>query len=159
MLTLARLGILPFFVACLGLVWLWTDRYVGRAEGALAVITLGNLPLLLAHSGVATTDMPFAATFTAAFFAFLLWLDRPSTGRGLLLGAAIALALCTKLSTLLFLPVACTAVLAHYWFCAGRHWHPGHLFASWSGLLAGIAAFLLTVWAIYGCKPIRYTDH
>src|SRR3954451_2468238 len=40
MLTLARLGILPFFLACLALVWLWTDRYIGVVEGALAVIAL-----------------------------------------------------------------------------------------------------------------------
>src|ERR1044071_7030544 len=86
MLTLARLGILPFFVACLALVWLWTDRYIGAVEGALAVIALGNLPLLLAHSGLATTDAPLAATCTAAFFAFLLWLDRTSITRGVLVG-------------------------------------------------------------------------
>lgn len=152
MLTLARLGILPFFLACLALVWIWTGRYVGAVEGALAVIVLANLPLLLAHSGLATTDAPLAATFTAAFFAFLLWLERPSPARGLLLGGAIALALCTKLSALLFLPAACAAVLVHYWFCAGRNWHPGRLFASWRSLLAGIAAFLLTIWVVYGCN-------
>jgi hypothetical protein len=152
MLTLARLGILPFFIACLAMVWLWTDRNIGAVEGAIAVIALANLPLLLAHSGLATTDAPLAATFTAAFFAFLLWLDRPSTLRGLLLGAALALALCTKLSALLFLPVACAAVLAHRWLCAWREWHPGHLVANWRGLAAGIAAFLLTVWVVYGCK-------
>ncbi|MGD9617612.1 MAG: ArnT family glycosyltransferase [Alphaproteobacteria bacterium] len=152
MLTLARLGILPFFLASLVLVWLWTDRYVGAVEGALAVIALGNLPLLLAHSGLATTDVPFAATFTAAFFAFLLWLDHPSTVRGLLLGATVALAVCTKLSALLFLPAACGPVLAHRWLCSGRDWHPGHLFASWRGLLAGSAAFLLVVWVVYGCN-------
>src|SRR6185295_8077815 len=103
MLALARAGILPFMIACLGLVWLWTSRYVGSIEGALAVIALGNLPVFLAHSGLATTDAPFAATFAAAFFAFLLWFERPSAPRGLLLGAAVGLALCTKLTALLFL--------------------------------------------------------
>ncbi len=151
MLTLARLGILPFFVACLVLVWLWTHRYVGAVQGSLAVIVLGNLPLLLGHSGLATTDVPFAATFTAAFFGFVLWLDRPSTMRGLLLGVAVALAVCTKLSFLLFFPAACGVVLAHCWFCGWPNWHPGHLFGSWRGMLAGIAAFVLTVWAVYGC--------
>ena len=46
MLTLARAGILPFMIFCLVLVWLWTSRYVGPVEGALAVIVLGNLPVL-----------------------------------------------------------------------------------------------------------------
>lgn len=152
MLALARLGILPFFVACLVIVWLWTDRYVGAVEGALAVIVLGNLPVFLAHSGLATTDAPFAATFAAAFFAFLLWLERGSPTRGLMLGAAVALAVCTKLSALLFLPAACGAVLAYRWFCEGRNWRPTELFVPWHRILAPLATFLLTVWVVYGCK-------
>ena len=55
-------------ILCLVLVWLWTSRYVGPVEGALAVIVLGNLPVFLAHSGLATTDAPFAATFAGGIF-------------------------------------------------------------------------------------------
>src|SRR4051794_40296134 len=114
-LTLARIGILPFFVAGLVLVWAWSARYVGPVEGALAVILLGNIPVVLAHSGLATTDAPFACTFLGAFFSFLLWIERPSPLRGRVLGVAAALALCTKLSTFLFLPTACGAVLLYRW--------------------------------------------
>ena len=152
MLTLARLGILPFFVGCLVLVWLWTSRYAGAAEGALAVIMLGNLPVFLAHSGFATTDAAFAATFAAAFLAFVLWLEVPSTRRGLLLGVAVALAVCTKLSALLFLPAACAVVVAHRWLCDGRSWSPLAPLAAWGGVLAAIGAFLATVWVVYGGK-------
>jgi hypothetical protein len=152
MLTLARAGILPFMIGCLVLVWLWTSRYVGPVEGALAVIALGNLPVFLAHSGLATTDAPFAATFTAAFFAFVLWLERCSAGRGLLLGVAVALAVCTKLSALLFLPVACGAVLLCRWMCDRPDWQPIRLFASWRSALAALGAFLVTVWVVYGCN-------
>jgi 4-amino-4-deoxy-L-arabinose transferase-like glycosyltransferase len=152
MLALARLGILPFFVACLVVVWLWTDRYVGAIEGALAVIALGNLPVFLAHSGLATTDAPFTATFAAAFFAFLLWLERGSPARGLLLGIAVGLAVCTKLSALLFLPAACGAVLIYRWICEGRDWRPTELFAPWHRLLVPLGALLATVWAVFGCQ-------
>jgi hypothetical protein len=151
MLTLARAGILPFMIACLVLVWLWTSRYVGPVEGALAVIALGNLPVFLAHSGFATTDAAFAATFAAAFFAFMLWLELGSVPRGLLLGAAVALAICTKLSALLFLPAACGAVLLYRWVCDRPDWQPIRLFASWRSALAALAAFLVMVWAIYDC--------
>jgi 4-amino-4-deoxy-L-arabinose transferase-like glycosyltransferase len=152
MLTLARLGVLPFFVACLAIIWVWTDRYVGPVEGALAVIVLGNLPVFLAHAGLATTDAPFAATFAAAFFAFLLWFERPSAARGLLLGAAVALAVCTKLSALLFLPAACGAVIAHRWLCEGRDWRAHEIIAAGHRMLWPIGAFLLTVWAVFGWK-------
>src|SRR4051794_6853154 len=151
-LTLARAGILPLMILCLVLVWFWTSHTVGPVEGALAVIALGNLPVFLAHSGLATTDAPFAATFTAAFFAFVLWLKRGSAGRGLLLGAAVALAVCTKLSALLFLPAACGAVLICRWVCDRPDWQPTCLFVSWRSALAALGAFLVTVWVVYGCK-------
>jgi hypothetical protein len=151
MLTLARAGILPFMILCLVLVWIWTGRYVGPVEGALAVVVLGNLPVFLAHSGLATTDAAFAATFAGAFFAFVLWLERISAARGLLLGAAVAVAVCTKLSALLFLPAACGAVLLYRWWYDRPYWQPLRLFASWPSALAALGAFLVTVWAIYGC--------
>jgi 4-amino-4-deoxy-L-arabinose transferase-like glycosyltransferase len=150
LLALARLGVLPFFVASLVMVWLWTGRHVGRIEAALAVILLANFPVFLAHSGLATTDAPFAATFTAAFFAFLLWLERPSPGRGSLLGVAAALALCTKLSAFLFLPAACITVIAYRWACDGRNWRPTELFWPWHRAVVPLAAAFVAIWAIYG---------
>ena len=82
----------------------------------------------------------------------MLWLERASAGRGLLLGAAVALAVCTKLSALLFLPAACGAVLLYRWLCDRPDWQPLRLFASWPSALAALGAFLVTVWAIYGCN-------
>jgi 4-amino-4-deoxy-L-arabinose transferase-like glycosyltransferase len=151
LLALARLGVLPFFVASLVVVWLWTGRHVGRVEAALAVILLANLPVFLAHSGLATTDAPFAATFAAAFFSFLLWLERPSPLRGSLLGVTAALALCTKLSALLFLPVACIAIVLYRWVCDGRSWRPTELFWPWHRPIVPLAAAFVAIWAIYGC--------
>ncbi|HEV8680618.1 MAG TPA: glycosyltransferase family 39 protein [Stellaceae bacterium] len=150
--TLARFGILPFFVAAVGLVWLWTEYTFGAVEGALAAIALGNLPVMLAHAGLATTDAAFAMTFVAAFFAFLWWLERRSLPRGLALGAAVGLALCTKLLALLFLPAACGAVLVHRWFCDGRDWPVRALLLSGHRLVPPLAACLLTVWVVFGCR-------
>ncbi len=152
MLTLARAGILPFMIFCLVLVWVWTSRYVGPVDGALAVIALGNLPVFLAHSGLATTDAAFAATFTAAFFAFVLWVERGSGPRGLLLGVAVGFAVCTKLSALLFLPAAFGAVLLYRCWCDRPDWQPLQVFGSWRGVLAALGAFFASVWAIYGCS-------
>jgi 4-amino-4-deoxy-L-arabinose transferase-like glycosyltransferase len=113
---------------------------------------LGSLPVFLAHAGLATTDAAFAATFAAAFFSFLFWLERPSVLRGFLFGAAIALALCTKLSALLFIPASFAAVLAHRWLCEGGSWRPVALLRSWHRCLAPLATFLLTVWIVFGCN-------
>jgi hypothetical protein len=150
LVALARLGVLPFFVLSLAITWLWTARHFGGIPASIAVILLGNLPILLGHAGLATTDVVFTAAFLLAFFSFLSWLQSASIGRGLALGAAVALAVSAKLSTLLFLPAACSAVLAHRWMCERKEWRPSDLLHCWpSGLAAG-AAFLVTIWAIYG---------
>ena len=150
LLTLARLGVLPFFVVLLLIVWAWTGRYVGRIEAAVAVILLANLPVLLGHSGLATTDAPFSTSFAAAFFSFLFWLERPSPRRGLLLGGAVALAVCTKLSALLFLPAGCGAVILYRWMSEGPDWRPTELVWPWHRSLVPLASFLLTIWGVYG---------
>jgi 4-amino-4-deoxy-L-arabinose transferase-like glycosyltransferase len=152
LLVLARLGVLPFFVIALVAIWMWTSRYIGRAPAAIAVILLGNLPVFLAHFGLATTDAVFTAAFVAAFFSFLLWLERPTIPRGLALGVAFALAVSAKLSALLFLPAACGAVLAHRWISDGEGWRAREFLIAWRGWLVSFAAFLVTVWVVYGCN-------
>ena len=152
LLTLARLGVIPFFVSTLVIVWMWGARRFGAAAGALAVILLGNLPLLLGHAGLATTDVVFSAMFLLAFCAFIEWLERPSPGRGFVLGTAVALAVTAKLSALVFLPAACGSVLLYRWVVERRGWSPIRLLRAWPGLLLGAAAFLEVVWAVYGCE-------
>jgi hypothetical protein len=152
LLVLARLGVLPFFVIGLAAIWVWTSRFVGPTHAALAVILLGNLPVFLAHFGLATTDGVFTATFVAAFFSFLLWLERPTIPRGLALGVAFALAVSTKLSALLFLPAACGAILAHRFICDRQSWSVREFLTAWRGWLVSLAAFLLTIWVVYGCN-------
>jgi hypothetical protein len=52
----------------------------------------------------------------------------------------------------LFLPAACGAVLLHRWLSERSAWSPTRLLRAWPGLLAGAAAFLVVVWAVYGCE-------
>jgi hypothetical protein len=152
LLILARLGVLPFFVLCAAAVWRWSAIRFGPMTGAIAVILLTNLPLFLAHAGLATTDATFAASFVLAFFAFLAWLERPDARRGGALGLAVALAVTAKLSALLFLPAACGAVLLHRWLVERGEWNPLRLLAAWRGALAALLAFLATAWVVYGCR-------
>ncbi len=110
-LSLARMGNLPFFLlAGLALYWLTAPLY-GRAAGVAAAAFASVSPMILAHAGVATTDMAFAATLTLALVALLRFLARPGRFSALCLGAAIALPLITKLSAVLFLPLAFAATL------------------------------------------------
>ena len=42
-------------------------------------------------------------------------------------------------------------MLLYRWWCDGPYWQPLRLFASWPSALIALGAFLVTVWAIYGC--------
>ena len=151
-LSAARLGVLPFFVALVAITWLWAHRDFGTVAGAAAALILVTTPPLLGHAGLATTDMPVAAACVSALFAFVRWLEYPNACRSAMVGAATALAITAKLSALAFLPVCFAAALALRWRGERGRWSPLSLVQNASSALpAGMAAFGLAVWVVYGC--------
>ena len=105
-LTLARLGILPFFIIASVVVALWAKEYGGATTSLLSVVLFTTLPAILGHSSVATLDMACAALVTAALFALCLWLEQPTLLRSHLLGITVGLAILAKFSSLGFLIVS-----------------------------------------------------
>ena len=110
-LALARAGVLPFFLLATFLVWYWARSRYGDWPALAATFLLTTSPVALAHSGLATTDMAAAATFTWALLVFLNFVEGPTYRRAALLGAATGLAILSKFSALLFLP-ACAITLS-----------------------------------------------
>jgi hypothetical protein len=105
-LTLARLGMLPFFVLASVVVALWAKEYGGvrgTATALFAVALFSTLPPILAHSGVMALDMACAATVSAALFALYRWFIQPTIKQGALLGFAVGLAVLARLSGIGFL--------------------------------------------------------
>jgi len=146
-LALARLGILPFFVLASALVWSWSCRLFGAGAGLASVVLFTSLPAVLAHAGLATTDMAVTATLFGAVYALSLWLERPTPLRGAVLGVAIALAVLSKLSTLLFFPAVGIALVLVSSFSRQR---PPTTAPRWftSAALA-IVTVCVVVWAGY----------
>jgi Dolichyl-phosphate-mannose-protein mannosyltransferase len=118
-LALARMGVLPFFLLATWTVWQWTRRLFGSWAAVAAVGLFTNVPPVLGNAGVATTDLPLAATFVLALFVFTIWLERPTTASSLLLGITVGLAVMSKFSALLFF-VACGTAVLLCWACAGE---------------------------------------
>jgi len=56
-LSLARLGILPFFWLGCAVVYWWARRFYGPEVAVAGVFLFSFLPPILAHGGLATTDM------------------------------------------------------------------------------------------------------
>ena len=114
-LTLARLGILPFFLLATGVVWIWSRRLFGEESAFWAVALFTFLPPVLAHAGLATTDMALTACLLFAVYVFSVWLVRRSPARDMLLGLSLGLAVLAKFSTFVFLPVCVATILGSYW--------------------------------------------
>jgi hypothetical protein len=105
-LTLGRLGILPFFWVASLVVFLWGKRCAGPRAALIATLLFTTLPPVLAHSGLITTDMALTAMVAAAAYAGVLWAEKPSRGRTIALGLTVALALVAKLSAIPYLGAA-----------------------------------------------------
>ena len=116
-LALMRLGILPFFWLACGVVYLWCRRHFAGAVAPLAVALFTLLPPVLAHAGLACTDMALAACLGAAFLSLVLWAESPASSRwkrAAVLGLAAALAALSKFTALLYLPAAAGIALLFY---------------------------------------------
>jgi 4-amino-4-deoxy-L-arabinose transferase-like glycosyltransferase len=150
-LTAARLGILPFFwVACL-VVYAWGRRFFGAAAGVAAVFLFSFLPTVLAHAGLATTDMALTAFLGAAFLTGAMWVERPTIARAVLFGASTGFAVLSKFSSLVFLPACMLAALA--WYFASERPQPRWLAtAAWRRIptfVLAVAVGALAIWAGY----------
>ncbi|MEM8933445.1 MAG: hypothetical protein AAGE94_19800 [Acidobacteriota bacterium] len=167
-LALARAGILPFFVlGALGVWWLAT-RLGDRWTAAVAVGLYAHLPPILAHAGLATTDMAGAATFLLAVGGLAAWLERPTWNRAVALGVAGGLAVATKYSALPFLGSTAIGLVAWRRLVERTTWDPRQLVGAWRlALLAAGTAFLV-VWGAHGFgveslvgpreRPYRHVD-
>jgi 4-amino-4-deoxy-L-arabinose transferase-like glycosyltransferase len=82
----------------------------------MAVLLFTFLPPILAHAGLATTDLALTALVGAAFLSLLSWFRDPTWRRSLLAGAPCALAVLSKFSALAFIPVSLLAIAAWRFF-------------------------------------------
>ena len=141
----ARVPVMLLGVLLAALVYRWAAELWGTRAGLLALALFAFDPNLLAHGGVAATDLGATLAIFAAMYTFWRWLSAPDGPhrRAMLLAAVVlGLALTVKTTVLLLLPVLALCVLV----CrpAGRPLKPYLL----QSLAAGGVAFL-ALWAVY----------
>ncbi|MFO1400149.1 MAG: glycosyltransferase family 39 protein [Steroidobacteraceae bacterium] len=150
LLTLARLGMLPFLLLLVLATWHWARRVLGGAGATLAAAFLVTTPVILGHAGLAAIDVPVTALIILALGLVVRWLETPTRALAAGFGLAAGLATATKLSAVPFIGVALLALGAARAWCVGtppRQWR-------WRERLVGLAlaallAALVPV-AIYG---------
>ncbi|HET9985984.1 MAG TPA: phospholipid carrier-dependent glycosyltransferase [Longimicrobiales bacterium] len=147
---LSRLVAVAFALSLILGVWAVTRRAAGADAALLAAGLAAFLPDVLAHGGVSYGDVPFTAAYLFTVAAFDAAVRRPSAARGVLAGAAAALAVGIKYSALALAPVAVLLVCAEAATRPkDRDW--------WRRVGLAAAAGLLTLYvalvAMYGGDP------
>src|SRR4051812_49138170 len=149
-LFLARLGMLPFFWLLLAVCAVWGARIAGPPGAALATLFAASNPNLLAHAGIAGTDLAPAAFVAAALYAWMRWREHPSIARALLFGITMGLASVTKFSALAFLGLAIAAAEFVRLIALRRApAEPSAPFLQWRSALVVVGSAALAVWAVY----------
>ena len=137
------LGLLAFLAA---------NEMFGVGAGFIALILLVFEPNVLAHGAFVTTDIGVSCFFFASIYAFYRYCKAPSIGRLLVAGLATGLALATKHSAVLLLPMLVSLVACEVIF-RFRDEPRVKRALQLAGALAAIGAVALVVlWAFYGFR-------
>jgi 4-amino-4-deoxy-L-arabinose transferase-like glycosyltransferase len=109
-----RLPVALLSIAFLGFFWWIVKREFGCRAASLAAIILGTSAAWIGFSQVGVTDLPLAATFSAAMLLALSWMGKRETR--MLPAAAGALGLAVLAKGLLPLALAAPLALRVRWF-------------------------------------------
>jgi Dolichyl-phosphate-mannose-protein mannosyltransferase len=100
-----RAMMVPLTVALGALIFIYARKLFGETAALFAVALYVFEPTVLAHGRVVHTDVPAALTYLLFFFALHSYAEAPSLKRALLLGLACGIALVTKFSMIVIVPI------------------------------------------------------
>lgn len=127
------------------LIFRWTQDVSGR-QSLMPLLALGLFafdPNMLAHAGVAATDLGAAAAIFAAMYCFARWLHHPTGARALGAALTLGMALGTKNTALMLGPIYALLIT---WKLVTKRSPKRYLVQG--ACIAGGA--FLTLWGIYG---------
>lgn len=164
LIVLGRLPILLLSLILALFAFLWASRLYGRPAAYLALALCAFEPNLLAHGGLATTDM--AVTLFAALAMFQVWrlMSRPTLANLALAGITFGLMQVSKFSALVLVPAYALLLLIgpHVVTREGGAPRPRWPRALWTAIVrfAAIAAVAgVTIWAVYGFRVQPVLHH
>lgn len=146
-LVLMRIGNLLFLVIAILAVARWATRLWSREAGVLAAFLFAMLPPILAHAGLATTDMAVAAMLPLALDECSRLIEQPGWLRALTAGLAVAGGVLSKFSFLPYFPAA-MSVIAIVYLVRDRRLFMRWQFFAWT--LAAALVCVTVVWAGFG---------
>jgi hypothetical protein len=146
--NLARMRIGNLLFLGLGIIFVarWAMHLFSPEAGLLSAALFAMLPPVLAHGGLATTDMAVAAMMPFALDELTRLAERPSWRSAMMTGIAIAAGVLSKYSFLVFFPAAAFVLLIVLWLRGRRNAWPMFFLC---GAVALIIAAAL-IWAGFG---------
>lgn len=147
-LTLARIGILPFYIIAVLTLWVWCRKFYSTPVAIVSTLLFSTMPIILGHSMLATTDMALTAMLALAFLSMQLWMQHPSFKKSAYVGITVGLALLSKMSAIIFLPICIKAMLLYKQQVAPNATPLNKRVKLIIGIIIGIC-FCLTVWTGY----------
>ncbi|HEV7429017.1 MAG TPA: glycosyltransferase family 39 protein [Thermoanaerobaculia bacterium] len=111
-----RLGNLLFLALGIIFVGRWAMHLFSPEAGLLSAALFAMLPPILAHGGLATTDMAVAAMMPFALDELTRLAEQPAWRRAGMTAIAIAAGVLSKYSFVAFFPAAAAVLLAVLWF-------------------------------------------
>jgi hypothetical protein len=157
LLTLARLGMLPFLLVLLAASWLWVRRWYGETAALVTLLFLVSTPVILGHAAVVALDVPVTAMTIMTLYLLLRWFEAPSVAAALRLGLAAGLAVATKMSAVPFIGVAALSLIALRLLFAQRAPLPWMLPRRFGTAALALLLTLLIMVGIYGPKLVYLT--
>ena len=105
MLTFARLPIIALALILGGILFIWSKELYGVGAGLVALLLFAFSPNILAHSRLATQDLAITAFMFITAYFYWRFANRPSAIYLLLTGVVFGIALITKSTAVLLIPV------------------------------------------------------
>lgn len=142
----SRVPVVLITLALGWLIYVYARRLFGRRAALLALLLYCFEPAMLAHGRVIQTDVAAAFSYLLFFYALHSYWRVPTTRRALGLGGALGLALATKFSLVILVPLMALAALLMFVAAPRRGWSRSRVALQMG---AGALVALLVVNAVY----------
>ncbi|MBI2635623.1 MAG: glycosyltransferase family 39 protein [Parcubacteria group bacterium] len=151
-----RYGRIPIILIGLLLgfyIWRFTKELWGNLAGIIALAFYSLSPTVLAHTRLVTTDVAAAAAFFISFYYLYHWLKTPTKRNLWVFGVVLGLALLTKFSTFLLMPIFGLIALI-YAFIQNKKWFWIKKYVG--GFIFALIISFLLVGAVYAFHIYNY---
>ena len=157
-LFLARLPVLLLAVFLALLVHQWARELWGGSAALLALFLFVFEPTVLAHSRLATMDIPLATFVFAASYSLWKWLQERHLIHAVAASVTLGLALSTKNVALALLPLYCGLVLIHPRGVRGNEVSRGVTVRVFLQILGGAVLVVILVYSLaFSWRPLLRT--